>query len=71
MLRAFFGLLLEFVGVLFPGKTLYLRSFKEFIELDKFFRELAPGFLRFGKFGEVANVRGVKDHEYLLQARVH
>ena len=66
VLRTLFGFLLEFVGVLLPGKTLHLRGFKEFIELDKFFRELAPGFLRFGELGEVANVRGVEDHEYLL-----
>ena len=66
VLRTLFGFLLEFVGVPLPGKTLHLRGFKEFIELDKFFCELASGFLRFGELGEVANVRGVEDHEYLL-----
>ena len=71
VLHTLFGFLLEFVGVLLPGKPLHLRGFKEFIEFDKFFRELAPGFLRFREFGEVANVRGVEDHEYLLQACIH
>ena len=69
--RAFFGLPPELVGVLLPRKTLYLCGFKEFIKFDKFLRELASCFLRCGELGKVSDSRGLEDHEYLLQARIH